>query len=531
MNEDYLLQTVANHSTPSNPEVSDYGTPLNEAKVIFVGEAGVGKTSLIARLTEKTFNPRENVTEGIDIVSWLLNINDQSIKLNLWDFGGQEIYYATHQLFLTRRTLYILVFNIRNYVVSNHLEFLDYWLHMIEIFGNNSPILIVENKFDERSVDINHNQQALISKYINNINIKGNIKGIFSVSRLEGIDDLRDFIKQTILSLPHIGDKIPKRWFEIKAALADLDENYIAYEEYQSICVEHGLIKSTDQSVLISFLHDLGSVLYFDNSRLDDTIIINFKWLTEAIYSILDSSLIRDDKGVVSFDSLTKILDCNRYPVNKHRFILDIMQSFQWCYELSNERFLIPNLLSKKIPLEVEIQDWSDSLQFQYRYDFLPENIVFRFIVRQNQFIAQNSVWRNGVVLNLKENIAQIVADFEVKTINIFVIGLPNTRRDALAAIRYELDSINGTFANLQVSERVPIPNYPNFSVDYQTLLAYEREGIREIIPDGMTTPINVQLLMNGIEPFTVYQRDQKLLRKREVLKERISKGLAKLGE
>jgi hypothetical protein len=61
--------------------------------------------------------------------------------------------------------------------------------------------------------------------------------------------------------------------------------------------------------------------------------------------------------------------------------------------------------------------------------------------------------------------------------------------------------------------------------------LACEREEIREIIPDGMTTPIDVQLLMNGIEPFTIYQRDPKLLRKRENLKERISKGLAKLGE
>jgi GTPase SAR1 family protein len=156
---------------------------------------------------------------------------------------------------------------------------------------------------------------------------------------------------------------------------------------------------------------------------------------------------------------------------------------------------------------------------------------VFRFIVRQNQFIDQNYVWRNGVVLKLKDNIALIVSSFEEKTINIFVTGLPNTRRDALAAIRYELDSINETFPNLQISERVPIPNNPKYSVDYQTLLACEREGIREIIPDGMTTPIDVQLLMNGIAPFTIYQRDSKLLSKRENLKERISKGLAKLAE
>jgi len=522
MSKQDLPQTVTNHSTISNPEVSDYGNFfLNEARVVFVGEAGVGKTSLIKRLTDRTFDTSENMTGGIDVKSWLLNINDQSIKLDLWDFGGQEIYHATHQLFLTRRTLYLLVLNNRASEEENRLE---YWLKIIETFGGNSPILIVGNKSDEQPLEIH--RKALLSKY-------PNIQAILEVSCLTGagIDSLRDFIKQTISSLPHIFDLIPKTWFEIKATLAQLDEDYIAYEEYQSICVEHGLIKSTDQSLLINFLHDLGSVLYFDNSRLNDTIIINFRWLIEAIYSIFDSSLIREDKGVVSFDSLTKILDCNRYPVNKHSFILDIMQSFEWCYELENEHFLIPNLLSQEIPLEVELQDWSDSLQFQYHYYFLPRSIITRFIARQNQFIVQNYVWRNGVVLNLKENIAQIVADFEEKTINIFVIGLLNTRRDALAAIRYELDSIHMIYPNLPVSARVPIPNHPNFSVDYQTLLACERQGIREIIPDGMTTPIDVQLLMNGIEPFTIYQRDPKLLSQREVLKERITRGLAKLGE
>jgi small GTP-binding protein len=522
MSEKDLLQTIANNSALSSQEIgNDAVLPLNEAKVVFVGQVAVGKTSLIAKLTEETFKERENVTEGINIQSWLLNINDQSIKLDLWDFGGQEIYYATHQLFLTRRTLYILVLNSR---VSEEENRAEYWLKMIEAFGGNSPVLIVGNKSDEQPLDIN--RKALLSKY-------SNIQAILEVSCLTGagIDSLRDSIKQTISSLPHTFDLIPKAWFQIKATLADLDEDYISYEEYQSICVEHGLIKSPDQSLLIDFLHDLGSVLYFDNSRLGDTIIINFRWLTEAIYSILDSSLIREDKGIVSFDSLKKILDYNRYPVSKHRFILDIMIFFQLCYELNDERFLIPSLLSKDIPLEVELQDWSDSLQFQYRYDFLPRSIITRFIACQNQFIVQNYVWRSGVVLNLKENIAQIIADFAEKTINIFVAGLPNTRRGTLAVIRDKLNSIHRTFANLQVSARVPIPNHPNFSVDYQTLLACEREGIREIIPDGMTTPINIQLLLDGIEPFTVYQRDQKLLSKRERLKERISKGLAKLGE
>jgi internalin A len=226
MNEKDLLKTVANHSTPSSPEVSDDGAlPLNEAKVIFVGEGGVGKTSLIKRLTDETFKTHENITEGLDIKSWFLNINDQSIKLGLWDFGGQEIYYATHQLFLTRRTLYILVLNSRLSEEENRIE---YWLKLIETFGDQSPVIIVGNKRDEQPLDIN--RKALLEKY-------PNIKDIFEVSCLtgEGIHTLRDFIKQTISSLPHIFDLIPKTWFEIKATLAQLDEDYIAYEKSQSL--------------------------------------------------------------------------------------------------------------------------------------------------------------------------------------------------------------------------------------------------------------------------------------------------------
>ena len=155
MNEKDLLQTVANHYKLSNSEVSDDGVlRLNEARVIFVGEGGVGKTSLIKRLTDGTFKSNENTTKGIDIKSWLLDIDDQSIKLDLWDFGGQEIYYTTYQLFLTRqRTLYILLLN-------NRVSEQGYWLNVIELFGGNSPVLIVGSQSDGQPLAID--QQALI---------------------------------------------------------------------------------------------------------------------------------------------------------------------------------------------------------------------------------------------------------------------------------------------------------------------------------------------------------------------------------
>lgn len=59
----------------------------------------------------------------------------------LWDFGGQAYYHSTHQFFLTKRSLYILVNNTR----SNKTDF-NHCLQIISSFSDNSPVIIVENE-------------------------------------------------------------------------------------------------------------------------------------------------------------------------------------------------------------------------------------------------------------------------------------------------------------------------------------------------------------------------------------------------
>ena len=86
---------------------------LNEAKVLLVGQGGVGKTSLVKRLVDGGFDPEENKTEGIDIRKWHVEVDGERIRLNVWDFGGQEIMHATHQFFLTKRSLYLLLWDAR----------------------------------------------------------------------------------------------------------------------------------------------------------------------------------------------------------------------------------------------------------------------------------------------------------------------------------------------------------------------------------------------------------------------------------
>ena len=73
--------------------------PLNESKLILIGDGGAGKTSLMKRLLGLDFNRQESQTHGININTLTLQHNNDDIKLHCWDFGGQQIMHAIHQFF------------------------------------------------------------------------------------------------------------------------------------------------------------------------------------------------------------------------------------------------------------------------------------------------------------------------------------------------------------------------------------------------------------------------------------------------
>ena len=71
---------------------------------------------------------------------------DEAVRLNVWDLGGQEILYGTHQFFLTHRSLYLLVLEARR----KNDESIHYWLRTIRNRGGDSPIVVVINKAEPR---------------------------------------------------------------------------------------------------------------------------------------------------------------------------------------------------------------------------------------------------------------------------------------------------------------------------------------------------------------------------------------------
>jgi internalin A len=479
--------------------------PLAETKILIVGQGSVGKTSLINQLISNKFNPEETKTDGIAITSFELisrsNAANEPIKiqLNIWDFGGQEIMHATHQFFLTKRSLYLLVLDSRLTQEENRVE---YWLKIIQSFGGTSPILIIGNKVDQHPLDID--RTGLQKKY-------PNIVGIIETSAATGIgiEELRAAITKQVNYLPHVHDLLPETWFIVKSKLEglSLNSNFITHDTYFELCAENKITDETSQRTLISFLHDLGILLYFQEDRhLAELGILKPQWVTNGVYKILNDKTVFAHKGLLSLELLDEILNTPDYPHRKRLFIVELMRKFELCYEIDDDIFLIPDLLPKDEP---ELQ-FNGIPAFEYVYPVLPSSVITRFIVRMNQRIDHNCVWRTGVLLEIDKNRALIKADIEDRKITIAIEGVEHTRRDVLSAIRYQLDEIHNSIKGLDPEKFVPVPRaiYAK-PLKYEYLLKLERVGEETLlVEDGdELREIVISQVLNGVE--NEYQRKQ----------------------
>ncbi|MGX9725942.1 MAG: COR domain-containing protein [Candidatus Electronema sp. VV] len=503
------------------------GQTLAEVKIILIGEGASGKTSLTRCLRGERFDPHEATTHGIRIKDWQLDTGSQHVRCKLWDFGGQEIMHATHQFFLSRRSLYVLVLDGRRD------ERPEYWLRYIESFGGGSPVLVVLNKYDTNP-GFDLNRPFLQEKY-------PFIKGFWKTSCKTGnlITEFKQALCEELNKVPLTKNEWPTSWFRAKARLEQMNEPRISYEKFEAVCREAGVSGKISRNVLAAFLHDLGIVIHFDEFELDGNNVLDPKWVTGAVYKIINAELIAAGKGLLRLDALKEILawqdgDEYRYERNDYIFIINLMKKFELCYELNAKEVLLPQLLDVSEP-SFDFKH-EDALRFVLHYeDFLPPSVMPRFIVKRHHEIKDTLRWRSGVVLQnpMLEATAVVKADVEARRIHIEVTG--KERKVFLALIWLSLREINSGFAGLKVNELIPMPDDPDITEDYETLLNYAEQGLEKIIPKGTKKAYSVRELLAGVH-FDSQSEGERMLalvegEKKEGLLRRVAKAVNKYGE
>lgn len=475
--------------------------PLHEAKVIFIGDGEVGKTSLIKILTTGSYDPKEHKTDGIDIYDWEITEGKDTIDTHIWDFGGQEIMHATHKFFMTARSAYVLVVTPRQEDQSGEGR-LEYWLKLIQSYaGKEVPILVVLNKCDVHKMALG--KGALRDKYPQ---ISGFVET--SCETEQGIDEYIQKVSTMTLALPHIRDKIPGTWFQIKEALQEKNEEYLSYEHYQNLCEETETgFREFDMKILALLLHDLGVMLNFRNEfgEVANTQVLNPEWVTKGVYRIITSPQLIEQKGILKLTEIGELLkshpDASFPRSTQWRLITNVMERFELTFQFAGKQntFFIPGGFPKDSPDDLSVPEKGETTRFQYQYDVLPGSVLSRLMVQAHAHIRKQDFWRYGFVVEREKCTTLITSDQVDKKITIQVWG-DGKHPVMMAYIRGLLEGIHKSY-ELSISRSVPIERNGNSALlDYDDLLFHERKGREMMLVRELDDEIDVREILQEID-------------------------------
>ena len=430
--------------------------PLNEIKVVFLGDGEAGKTHTIARLMNNGGYPEnfdDSSTPGIVIKNKGYKLGGRRIRVHYWDFGGQEILHSMHRIFLTKRTMYVILLNARDDTQSDRAR---YWLHNVKSFAPDAPVLLVLNKIDQNP-KASVNEQDLRSRY----------DKLTKVIRLSAKDftpkqfnwEFTKVLMEEIYKTGFLSASWPISWTMVKAQLEQMEGHYIMGDAYQAICKRCAV--NSHQEELLHWFNDLGVSFCFcdeEDYALKDYVILRPDWITNALYIILFNECEGAANGLVPHKAIYKlltqvgsdpsircVLPMARYTTGDIHYVLGVMRKFHLSFPYGSDHEFIPMLCQQNSKIDTKsYRSDVNILEFSMEFDYLPNNLLHRLMVERNQELDIENVWRTGARFRQEELGLSAVVTMDGNILRFFIFHAnamhrPNTY---LAMLKVNVDRI-----------------------------------------------------------------------------------------
>jgi internalin A len=343
--------------------------------------------------------------------------------LSSWDFGGQEIYHATHQFFLSDRSLFVLLWNRR---LGWEQAKLPYWLDIIKARAPHSRVILVATHAEGRPIDLPLAElRATYPQIVGSARVDNRTT--------EGIEELRHMMAVEAAQLPLMGSRWPLTWATGVAAVTKCGLQHSTPEDLHRRLAGTGVTDSSHQTYLLRALHLLGDILYFDeDEELHDTIIVRPQWVNGYIAKVLDSPEVAMKHGLLT-RSHERQLWSDLDPGLRDRF-LRMMEKFDLSYRITDDA-TAASLVVERLPWDSPPyqEPWAAALsqpggreiRIRYRLNTIPPGIPTWFIAREHRF-ATGTHWRSGALLRHETDdrvLGLIRAERYDKTVELAVRG------------------------------------------------------------------------------------------------------------
>ncbi|MEM7481880.1 MAG: leucine-rich repeat domain-containing protein [Acidobacteriota bacterium] len=370
----------------------------NEVKVILLGNGGVGKTQLCRRFRGLPFDPSIPSTHGVEIWREELRLQaggeNQTLQVNWWDFGGQDIYHGTHALFLRSRAVFLLLWTPgseereerEEHGVLYRNQPLAYWLDYIRsLAGADSPVIVVQSQcesFGDRESAPPRPEGFGFFECC----AYGAAGEELGRDTLES--QLRDAIRYLAegsgpLQIGHGRAEVRRRLYrwrdeDQERRPEERQHRTVTLDRFRELCDEIGGITSWEHA--LEYFHQTGVVFYRKN-LFARAVILDQTWALDAVYAVFDRQRavpLLLDSGRYSREDLARTV-WQEHSVEEQELFLGLMESCDVCFRCGTTpggepRYLAPDLLPGFAAVERRLQFWQKDdpgtplLRLKYRF-------------------------------------------------------------------------------------------------------------------------------------------------------------------
>eukprot|EP00466_Bigelowiella_natans_P017845 jgi/Bigna1/135601/aug1.30_g10309 len=263
--------------------------------------------------------------------------NPEAIRVSVWDFAGQEVFYTSHVMFLNRNCLYMVVFSLEEFLGRENdakgneaakqkekaEEYLRFWLQNIRTFAPGAPIILVGTKIDKLE---EYNDPEALLEVLDSIDqqITEMARKVFegfkrfpwsrckrwrpeksyepadlvffpADSKFRSSDkkvhstimELRNKVMETLKNNPKANEEVPSQWTKVCDDLIATEQAIFTLESIEEICFKRGIVDKGEVRLMLQKFHDQGVAIYFDEDGLRDHIVMRPQHLVDLVKKLI----------------------------------------------------------------------------------------------------------------------------------------------------------------------------------------------------------------------------------------------------